>query len=267
MWRLFFFCLCLFTLMSMSRAVDYTPRTFEEAGGKSLPYELLIPPGYDKTKTYPLIIFFHGAGERGTDNKIQLAHVAPVFAAADFQVAHPCFVIAAQCPPDQQWVDMPWGAPSGVRPAQPSQAMQLALKILDQVTTEFSVDRNRIYATGLSMGGYAVWDCVTRFPDRFAAGVACCGGGDETTVTAAVAKAPMWAFHSADDNVVPVVRSQHMIAAMKKMPEASRTIHGVSRGWATGRGTRRSPSLDLVSSGFSPRISASVSGRRMLDGR
>jgi predicted peptidase len=216
--HIFLLALALFTLMPTSiHADDYAARTFTDASGKSLPYRLLTPPGYDATKKYPVILFFHGAGERGTDNIAQISHVAPVFATPEFQAAHPCFVIAPQCPPDQQWVDMPWGALSGVRPAQPSQAMQLALKILDQIEGEFSIDRDRVYVAGLSMGGYATWDCVTRFPGRFAAGVPCCGGGDENTVTAEVARVPVWDFHSADDNVVPVVRSQNMIAAMKKM--------------------------------------------------
>jgi predicted peptidase len=207
----------LLVLSGAMRAADFTPRIYTGPTGKTLPYELLIPPGYDKSRTYPLILFFHGAGERGSDNQIQLRFVARDCATADFQAKHPCFVIAPQCPAGEQWVDMPWAATSGVRPAQPSPAMQLALGALAEVTAQFNIDKSRIYATGLSMGGYAVWDCVTRFPDRFAAGVACCGGGDENTVTAAVAKVPVWAFHSDNDPIVPVVRSRNMIAAMKKM--------------------------------------------------
>jgi predicted peptidase len=210
--------LILLTLLpAPAHADDYLARTYSDPTGKSMPYRLLIPPAYVAGQKYPLVLFFHGAGERATDNKKQLALVAPLFAAAEFQAAHPCFVVAPQCPPDRQWVDMPWGALSGVRPPQPSQSMQLALGILEQVESQFNIDHDRVYVAGLSMGGYAVWDCVTRFPDRFAAGVACCGGGDENTVTAAVARVPVWAFHSADDTVVPVVRSRNMIAAMKKM--------------------------------------------------
>ena len=67
------------------------------------------------------------------------------------------------------------------------------------------------------MGGYASWDCITRYPERFAAGIVCCGGGDENTVTAAVAQVPVWVFHSDNDPTVPVVRARHMVAAMKKM--------------------------------------------------
>ena len=208
--------LSLLTFMPNLRADTYTPNVYSDPSGKTLPYELFVPAGYDKTQKYPVILFFHGAGERGVDNKVQLAHVAPVFVTPEFQAKHPCFVLAPQCPQNEQWVDMPWGTLSGTRPAQPSGAMQLALGILSKVETDYSIDTNRVYAAGLSMGGYAVWDCVTRFPDRFAAGIVCCGGGDETTVTPEVAKVPVWAFHSADDTVVPAVRDRNMIAAMKK---------------------------------------------------
>jgi predicted peptidase len=197
-------------------ADDFTARIYTAPDGKTLPYRLLIPANYDAHTKYPVVLFFHGAGERGVDNALQLRYGAPNFATPEARAKYPCFIVAPQCPQNQQWVDMPWGALSGVRPPQPSGAMQLALKILDSVTAEFSTDKTRIYVAGLSMGGYATWDCVTRFPDRFAAGVPVCGGGDENTVTAAVAKVPVWTFHSSDDTVVPSIRSVHMIEAMMK---------------------------------------------------
>lgn len=214
-----FFLLILILAITMSsptRADEYEARTIT-VGAQTLPYRLLKPPGYDKTKKYPLIIFFHGAGERGTDNNAQLNY-APrdVFQKADFQQAHPCFILAPQCPPNDKWVEMDWSLLTGSRPTEPSPPMKLALGALDAVEAEFNIDRSRVYVAGLSMGGFATWDCVTRFPARFAAGVPCCGGGDETTVTAEIARVPVWAFHSADDNVVHVERTRNMIAAMKK---------------------------------------------------
>ena len=194
---------------------DYAPRVFTNAAGKTLPYRLLTPANYDAAKKYPLVLFFHGAGERGTDNKAQLLHGASLFTKPESRAQFPCFVLAPQCPNGQQWVDMPWGTDSGTRPPRPSAAMQLALDALDAVQKEFSIDKDRLYVSGLSMGGYATWDCMTRFPDRFAAGVPICGGGDEKTVAPAVAKAPVWAFHSADDNVVKAKRTRNMIAAMR----------------------------------------------------
>ncbi len=195
-------------------ADDFEARVYTDSDGKTLPYRLLVPANYDKTTKYPLILFFHGAGERGADNINQLKHGVKSLTSPDAQAKYPAIVVAPQCPLGKQWVDMPWGALSGVRPDQPSESMSLALKILDAVTAEFSIDPDRIYVAGLSMGGYATWDCVTRFPDRFAAAVAVCGGGDENTVTADVAKVPVWAFGSSDDRTVPPIRSLHMVEAM-----------------------------------------------------
>jgi len=198
-------------------ANEFEARVFTDTAGKTMPYRLLIPDNYDRTTQYPLILFFHGAGERGVDNKNQLKHGVASLTTPDAQAKYPAFVIAPQCPTEKQWVDMPWGAQSGVRPDQPSESMQLALEILDSFTSEFNIDHDRVYVAGLSMGGYATWDCMTRFPGRFAAGVAVCGGGDENTVTAEVANVPMWVFGSSDDRTVPPTRSLHMVEAMMKM--------------------------------------------------
>lgn len=205
--------LLLLALALSLRADEFDVRTYTDAAGAAHPYRLLVPAGYDPAQKYPLAVFFHGAGQRGDDNTAQL-HNAGSFLLPANRAKFPCFVIALQCPHGKQWVDMKWSDLSGTRPAQPGERMQLALDILASVQKEFSVDPDRLYLMGLSMGGYAVWDCVTRFPDRFAAGIAVCGGGDESTVTPAVAKVPVWAFHSADDPTVPVVRSRHMVDAM-----------------------------------------------------
>jgi predicted peptidase len=200
---------------SAGGAGEYEPFVYTNASGQTIPYRLLKPDSIKTGKKYPLVLFFHGAGERGTNNLSQLKHGAPLFARPENQAGFPCFVLAPQCPENQQWVDMPWGADSGTRPVNPSAAMQLALEALDRVMAQNPIDTNRLYVTGLSMGGYGVWDCLTRFPGRFAAGAPVCGGGDDKTVTAAVAKVPLWTFHSDDDPVVKVIRTRAMVKAMK----------------------------------------------------
>jgi lysophospholipase L1-like esterase/poly(3-hydroxybutyrate) depolymerase len=207
--------LALTCLVQPTPAAQYETRIHTNAAGQTIPYRLLVPRGYDASRKYPLVLFFHGAGERGTDNQAQLVHGTSLFLQPGNRDRFACLVLAPQCPQGQQWVDMPWGTDSGSRPAQPSAAMQRALEALEAVTREFSVDTNRLYVTGLSMGGYATWDCMTRYPDRFAAGAPVCGGGDETTVTAAVAHVPVWAFHSEDDGAVKVKRSRNMVQAMR----------------------------------------------------
>lgn len=190
---------------------DFVPRVH----GK-LPYRLLQPQNYDTSQKYPLVIFFHGAGERGTDNKKQLVHGTSLFLKPEVREKFPCFVFAPQCPENEQWVDMPWGGDSGTQPEKASAAMTTALEALAELVSQFSIDTNRLYVTGLSMGGYGTWDCITRFPGRFAAAAPVCGGGDEKTVTAAVAKTPVWAFHSEDDSVVKVIRTRKMVEAMRQ---------------------------------------------------
>jgi predicted peptidase len=194
---------------------EFAARVFTNAARQTMPYRILLPNDVSSQKAFPLVLFFHGAGERGADNQKQLVHGVSLFLRLENRDRYPCFVLAPQCPEGQQWVDMPWGADFGERPAAPSAAMRLALDILDSVIREIRVDTNRIYVTGLSMGGFAAWDCITRFPDRFAAAAAVCGGGDEHTVTRQVARVPVWAFHSRDDSVVKFKRTENMVQALR----------------------------------------------------
>jgi predicted peptidase len=203
---------CMLLAGSASAAESYIARVYTNGG--TLPYRLLIPKE-NREQKYPLVVFFHGSGERGIDNQKQLVHGTSLFTQAGNREKFPCFVFAPQCPDNQQWVDMPWGADSGVRPSQPSAAMLLAIGAIDDLIGEFSIDTNRLYVTGLSMGGFGTWDLITRFPERFAAAAPICGGGDEQTVTPTVARVPLWAFHSDDDTVVKVKRTRNMVQAMR----------------------------------------------------
>ncbi|MEN9573236.1 MAG: hypothetical protein RL514_1091 [Verrucomicrobiota bacterium] len=193
---------------------DYEPRVFTNAVGATLPYRWLSPASAEAGRKYPLVLFLHGAGERGNNNSAQLIHGTKLYLEPANRAKFPCFVVAPQCPANQQWVDMPWGGDKGTQPAKPSAPMQLVLELLDTLPKGLPVDTDRIYVTGLSMGGYGTWDLVTRFPDRFAAGAPVCGGGDET-VAARAAKVPLWAFHSDDDGVVKVSRTRTMLAGMR----------------------------------------------------
>jgi predicted peptidase len=197
-------------------ADDFQARIYTNSTGDTLPYRLLVPKNYDASKQYPLVLFLHGAGSRGTDNQAQLKNGAWRFDTPEDREQFPCFVIVPQCPKNEQWVDMPWNADSGKRPEKPSHSMRLALEIFDNTLKEFPVDTNRLYVAGISMGGFGAWDCITRFPGRFAACFATCGGGDESTITPEVAKTPVWTFHSTDDRTVKVKRTRNMVAAMEQ---------------------------------------------------
>jgi len=207
---------CLFVLIAGSgllRADEYEARTYTTPEGATLPYRLLQPKEH-KTKV-PLVLFLHGAGERGNDNASQLRHGAPLFLKPEIRDRFPCYVAAPQCPAEQKWVDVDWGKDSVTQPAQPSAPMSLVLGLLDALPKEFSdIDTDRIYVTGLSMGGFGTWDLITRFPQRFAAAAPICGGGDPEKA-AAIAQVPVWTFHGGSDPTVKVELTRKMVAAIQ----------------------------------------------------
>lgn len=193
---------------------DYKALVFKQ-GDETLNYRLLEPKDYDASKQYPLVLFLHGAGERGDDNKAQLKHVAGIFVKPEAREKFPCFVLAPQCPKDGRWVDVNWGAKTHTTPDKPAGSMALVLATIEQLQKQYSIDAKRLYVMGLSMGGYGTWDLVARHPTMFAAAVPICGGGDETQAEKLVGL-PIWCFHGSKDTVVMPSRSQNMIEAIKK---------------------------------------------------
>jgi gluconolactonase len=213
--RIFTALLLAVTAARAATEAAFESRVFTNDAGATLPYRLLVPENYSPGQKYPLVLFLHGAGERGSNNTAQLVHGTKLYLEPANRAQFPCFVIAPQCPTGQQWVNMQWSGDKGTQPAEPSDAMKLVLGILHETGQEFSIDPNRVHVTGLSMGGYGTWDLITRFPGRFASGAPICDGGDDT-VAAKAAKVPIWAFHSEDDPTVKVTRTRDMIAAIRK---------------------------------------------------
>jgi predicted peptidase len=193
---------------------DYEAAEFAD-GDQTLLYRLLKPKDYDPAKKYPLVLFLHGAGERGDDNRAPLKHVVRIFVTEENRVKYPCFVLVPQCPAGERWVDVDWGAPTHAQPAEPAAPMALTLKLLGALQERYSIDAGRLYVMGLSMGGYGTWDALARRPEWFAAAMPMCGGGDETTA-ARIAQVPIWNFHGAKDTAVKVERSRNMIEALRK---------------------------------------------------
>jgi len=185
-----------------------------QSGGGTLRYRLFTPAPAAAATRLPLVLFLHGAGERGDDNAAQLKHGVVEFHRR--QATHPCLVLAPQCPADKKWVEVAWGqgGGAGTFPAQPSEPLKLALEVVDGLIAAGKVDPARVYVTGLSMGGYGTWDLAARSPGTFAAILPICGGGDEASA-ARVAALPTWCFHGESDSVVPVGLSRSMIAAIK----------------------------------------------------
>jgi predicted peptidase len=172
------------------------------------------PIDYKPGKKYPLVVFLHGAGERGDDNLAQLKHAAKDFALDERRRQYPAYVLFPQCPKDKKWVDVDWSKETSQSPEKPNSTMALVKALTDTMIETAGIDESRIYITGLSMGGFGTWDAIGRYDGLFAAAAPICGGGDPQTVQRFV-DLPIWCFHGAKDKTVPVRRSQEMIEALK----------------------------------------------------
>ena len=188
---------------------------WKDASGKELPYRLMKPEGYDATKKYPLVVFLHGAGERGNNNENQLVHGVPQFVSKENREKYPCFLIAPQCPSNSKWNDVDWGAATHTLPKEMTDASRMTIALVESLLKEYSIDPKRVYLTGLSMGGYGTWDLLARRPELFAAAVPVCGGADEATAEK-IKNIPIWVFHGAKDGAVKPARSRNMVAALEK---------------------------------------------------
>ena len=159
-------------------------------------YLSYVPDDYraDRSRKWPLLLFLHGAGERGSDLELVKLHGPPKLIEAGRKF--PFVVISPQCPLDSRW-------------------MPAALEaLIDSIQPRYRIDAARIYVTGLSMGGHATWELAVRHPERYAAVIPVCGVGDPSRAHR-LRDLPLWAFHGALDDVVPLSGSQHMIDAIK----------------------------------------------------
>ena len=180
----------------------------------TLYYRMLFPDA-TKQRKYPLVIFLHGSGERGNDNDAQLKWGVMNFATDQNMLEHPAVVIAPQCPERQTWSSV---TPDKDRKrmtlnAEPSVPMRLLIGLIRQLETKMPIDTNRIYITGLSMGGYGTYDALERYPALFAAAVPVCGAGDTSRV-ASIAHVPMWIYLGAEDPAVNPLNGLAMLEAL-----------------------------------------------------
>ena len=199
------------------------PRTFVDSRGGRLHYRLHEPEIVREGQKYPLVVFLHGAGERGDDNVLQLIHGVPQIINFSERMDMPCYVVAAQVPRVQldndpqglKWVGVPWDSPEPHKiPGEPSAPMASLIELVDHFRGLPSVDADRVYATGLSMGGFGTWDLVMRRPEWFAAAIPICGGGDPSEA-ARLRAVHVRIFHGGADTAVPTVRGRIMFEALK----------------------------------------------------
>jgi len=168
-------------------------------------------------RKYPLVIFLHGSGERGKDNEAQLKWGVMNFATDQNMMLHPALVIAPQCPEKVSWSNFSREKNSTEMHLQPASTrpMELLIGLSHQLIKTMPVDSNRIYITGLSMGGYGTYDAIERYPHLFAAAVPVCGGGDASKA-ASIAHIPIWIVHGAEDPAVNPLYSLDMLQALTK---------------------------------------------------
>lgn len=181
----------------------------------TIPYRMFIPQ-YQENEKLPLIIALHGSGERGSDNQkqIEFHRLATAWVDSANQKEHPCFVIAPQCPMENRWVDTDWTQDKYDFAQTPiSNELATVSNLIDSIVSKYPIDKNRIYITGLSMGGLGSWYLLMNNPNRFAAAIIMSGAADPQ-MACQIKNVPIWAFHGDIDATVPVEGSRKMIKAI-----------------------------------------------------
>lgn len=195
---------------SLGQHSVFSHEEFKNNQGEVLKYRQMFSDYAPETK-YPLVIFLHGSGERGDDNEAQLKWGVQNFASSEVMTLYQPIVIAPQCPKDSSWANIDWEKET--MKESPSKTMDLLIALVEEKIKELPVDVNRIYITGLSMGGFGTFDIITRRPDLFAAAVPVCGGWDPDKAKE-IADVPMWIFHGTDDGAVETRLSRDMVNAL-----------------------------------------------------
>ncbi len=168
-----------------------------------LDYLLYLPVdyGHEPDRQWPLILFLHGAGERGGDLSLLRVHGIP--RVVEEQPDFPFITVSPQCPRGAWW----------------DAYIRILKPLLDEVVATHAVDPDRIYLTGMSMGGYATWHLAVRYPEQFAAIAPICGGGLQAygfpQAVCAIKDVPVWAFHGARDDIVPIEESERVVQALR----------------------------------------------------
>jgi predicted peptidase len=162
-----------------------------------MPYILHLPEGYDKKESYPLIVFLHGAGERGNDTTLLKVGLPKLLKGAK---DYPCIFVAPQCPVDSWW----------------TRELDTLSAFLKEFLGRDDVDRKQVYLTGLSMGGDGAWRLAALHPTWFAAVVPICGR-DKVNSATKLKRIPVWAFHGAKDDIVPVRESRKIVKGINAL--------------------------------------------------
>lgn len=220
--KLSFFFPLVFLFFNFSISVAQTTEDFKKEvfikGTDTLRYRVLFPQDFSEEKKYPVMLFLHGAGERGKDNEAQLLHGGKLF--LENSKEFPSIVIFPQAPKEDYWVRVEVDREKDTlrwdfqNTKEPTSSLNLVMNLMDSLTTKKFIDKSRIYVGGLSMGGMGTYELLYRKPGMFAAAFAICGGADPEIVKHYPEKFNIWIFHGELDPVVLPEYSKTMARAI-----------------------------------------------------
>lgn len=214
-----FFLLCAF--QTFAQYDLYQKKEFIE-NLDTLKYRIMYPKDFSADTSYPLVLFLHGAGERGNDNEKQLTHGSSLFTTPENLEGYPAIVIFPQCPTDDYWSNAKVNRKSNPIKfrfrygRKPTKALSLVLDLLNKMLETPFIKKDQVYVMGLSMGGLGTYELLYRKPQLFAAAIAICGGGKPKASKKYALRVPVWAFHGAKDNVVDPTLSLKMVSKILK---------------------------------------------------
>ena len=207
----------LLALAAMATAALSQPeaKNFTATDGTEVLYRFAAPEKAEEGKTYPLVLFLHGSGQRGSDNKAQLTHSKRILKTAT-AINEPTYLIAPQCPQGRWWSEPVQGWLQLADAGGENPLMDAILALVEDTAKTHPIDRKRIYLTGLSMGGFGTYDMLVRSPETWAAALPICGGGDPKTAEK-FKDIPIRIFHGDADTVVRPAASTLMHDALKEV--------------------------------------------------
>jgi predicted peptidase len=223
---IFFFICLLQSQIALTQDIfePYERKEFVN-GPFTLSYRILYPQQFDTSKSYPLLIFLHGAGGKGYDNEMQLGAGGRFFLRPGVRDSFPAIIIFPQCPLEDLWAYFDTEKDSVTKEVkrlyfpfhkEATPVSKALMKLVDSVSGHNFVNKKRIYIAGLSQGGMGVLDLIARYPDTFAAALSICGAGDEATSKRFAGKVSLWLFHGNKDDVIPVTYSRNYFRKLKK---------------------------------------------------
>lgn len=213
-----YFLLLLFLASNLnSQDLELFEKDVFVFGNDTLNYRILKPLDYDPNKQYPLHLVLHGSGERGNDNVSQLIHGGKLFLKKENREEYKSWVIFPQCSKNDRWPSITsdqWDKTFKNKTIKPNKSLGLVLKLMDRFIEKKQVDKQRIYLSGLSMGGMGTFEMLYRRPEMFAAATPICGNGITQLAESYATKVPVWIFHGSDDKVVSPKHSLNMAKAI-----------------------------------------------------